>query len=223
MTILQVCELAKSVNGAAFPIIADISLDVREGEIVCVLGASGCGKTTLLRILAGLDEPSAGRITCRESRPGQGIGYLPQGERLYEWRDVVSNVAISGELLGWRGAIAKDRARELLDTLGLGEFLSARAEELSGGMIQRALLARTLLTEPNLLLLDEPLGQLDLVARRALAEKIRGYVKERQAGAVIVSHSVEEVVALADKVLILSARPSTVARSLVELRRRAVS
>jgi len=187
-------------------------LVVRAGEVLCVLGASGCGKTTLLRILAGLDQPTSGSIRSDLARPGPALGYLQQGETLFSWRSVLQNVALGGELLGRPRKLSQRRARESLESVALGSFADAGPRSISGGMTQRVLVARLLSTDPKLLLLDEPLGQLDLVGRRALAKILKEYTRNSGAATVVVTHSVEEAVFLGDRVCILSQRPATLAR-----------
>ncbi len=192
------------------PVIEGLTLSLSPGKITTILGASGCGKTTLLKLLAGLESPDSGSIQANIRYPGESIGYLQQSERLLPWRTVLENVALGLELLGEEKSQAQNRSRALLEEVGMLDFVSLYPSKLSGGMTQRVLLARTLITNPLLLLLDEPLGQLDIVARKALARTIRNYVHKKSATALLVTHSVEEAVYISDVVLTLSRRPSQI-------------
>ena len=202
--------------GMAFgslPVLRDISFSLAEGEIVCILGVSGCGKTTLLNILTGLVAPAKGGVFSNVKRPGPDVGYMTQDNPLLPWRTVVGNVGIGMEFHKFDRETIRKRCAHYLDMVRLADFSEAWPHQLSGGMRQRVALARTLTLEPKLLLLDEPLGSLDVPGRRRLSKAIKSYVKDLNAGAVVVTHSVEEAVFLADRVLLLSPRPATVAQS----------
>lgn len=185
-----------------------LDLDVREGEFVCVVGSSGGGKSTLLGVLAGLVRPTAGRVLFRGALlegPGPERTLVPQSGALFPWLTAQGNVEFP---LRTRGAPARDRrarARALLDRVGLGAFADRYPHELSGGMRQRAALARALAAEPRLLLLDEPFSALDLETRaRARAELLRAWAEGGYA-AVLVTHDVPEAVLLADRVVCVAA------------------
>lgn len=190
-----------------------VSLTLRRGEILCILGASGCGKTTLLNILAGLETPSSGTVETDLARPGPQIGYMTQDTPLLPWRTVADNVALGMEFHRADPQTIRERTAHYLEQVRLSAFSGHWPHQLSGGMRQRVALARTLALHPALLLLDEPLGSLDISGRRRLSRIIKDYVKEKNAGAVVVTHSVEEAVFLADRIIILSDRPSSVAAS----------
>jgi len=192
------------------PIIENISFELPQNKIVGILGASGCGKTTLLKIVAGLDRPSSGEILSELKRPGPKIGFLQQGERLLPWRTVIDNVALGLELCGETSEAARVLARQILRTVEMDAYQYHFPAQLSGGMTQRVLLARTLITKPTLLLLDEPLGQLDIIGRKSLAMIIRNYIDEHQATALLVTYSVEEAVFISDYILTLSRRPAKI-------------
>jgi len=212
-TILSIENLSKSFSnedGNSLAVLDGLTLSLSRGKITTILGASGCGKTTLLKLLAGLESPDGGSIHSELTRPGRDIGYLQQSERLLPWRSVLENVALGLELIGEDKEQALIKSRALLEKVGMLDFSSVYPSQLSGGMTQRVLLARTLITEPSLLLLDEPLGQLDLVARKELASTIRNYVHEHAAAALLVTHSVEEAVFISDVVFTLSRRPSKI-------------
>lgn len=194
-------------GGNRSTIIEDLSLRLYDGEIVSLVGASGCGKTTFLRILAGLDTNYEGKILSSVTRPGPQVGYLQQGDRLLPWRSLIQNVSLTLELQGNRNGRFIERSKEELQYVDLSEYADYFPHEISGGMTQRTLFARLLVGEPKLLLLDEPLGQLDMVGRRTLATRLREYVKRSGAGAIIVTHSVEEAVFISDRVLVVSLKP----------------
>lgn len=193
-----------------FSVLRDVSFDVPRGKIVSILGASGCGKTTLLKILAGLDRTGGEAVQSPIARPGPQVGYLQQSERLLPWRTVLDNVALGLEMTGSGKSEARVAARKVLVDVGMADYEARYPSELSGGMTQRVLIARTFITRPSILLLDEPLGQLDIVARKALAKNIRDYVQQTAAAALLVTHSVEEAVFISDIVLTLSRRPARI-------------
>ena len=211
--IIQCVDLTKSFDRAKkseFRVLDKISLAVPSGSIVSILGASGCGKTTLLKLLAGLEYEDSGSVVSQIQRPGQKVGFMQQGERLLPWRTILDNVSLGLELVGASRKQALRTAEEKLKLVDLFEFRSAFPADISGGMTQRVLLARTLAQEPLLLLLDEPLGQLDIVGRRDLASIIRDYVRSSGAAVVLVTHSVEEAIFIADYVCTLSRRPAQI-------------
>ncbi|MCB0319200.1 MAG: ATP-binding cassette domain-containing protein, partial [Bdellovibrionales bacterium] len=211
--VLSIRSLSKSYisnDGTKLDVLKNISFDLYSQTVTSILGASGCGKTTLLRMLSGLENCDSGDINSKFFRPGSSIGYLQQSEKLLPWRTVLDNVTLGLELLGIEKKIAEKKALGLLDRVGMKEFASSFTSQISGGMTQRTLLARTLITEPKLLLLDEPLGQLDIVARRDLAKIIREYAQEKSAAVLLMTHSVEEAVFISDIVFTLSRRPAMI-------------
>ena len=188
-----------------------VNLALAPGEIVALVGASGAGKSTLLRLLAGLETPSEGRVS-RGSGRGR-TGFVFQSATLMPWADIQSNVALPLELAGVPRAEARRRATAGLDAVGLGDRLSARPRQLSGGMAMRASLARALVTDPDLLLLDEPFAALDSVTRRRLIEDLHHLWAGRspRPAIVFVTHDVEEAVYLAHRALVLDAATGQVA------------
>ena len=182
-----------------------IDLTVARGEILALVGASGAGKSTTLRLLAGLQAPSAGVVT-RAAGVGR-TGFVFQSPTLTPWADAQSNVGLPLELAGLSGAQARERAAAALTAVGLGDRLNARPSQLSGGMAMRAALARALVTAPDLLLLDEPFAALDSVTRRGLIEDLHALwaAADPRPAVVFVTHDVEEAVYLAQRVVVLDA------------------
>jgi NitT/TauT family transport system ATP-binding protein len=193
------------------PPLGPVNLAVAPGEILAVVGASGAGKSTLLRLLAGLEAPSEGEVVRGAGR-GR-TGFVFQNATLMPWADIRSNVALPLELAGVPRDEARRRASAGLDAVGLGDRLSARPRQLSGGMAMRASLARALVTEPDLLLLDEPFAALDSVTRRRLIEDLHRLWAGRspRPAIVFVTHDVEEAVYLADRAVVLDAATGQVA------------
>jgi NitT/TauT family transport system ATP-binding protein len=182
-----------------------IDLSVARGEIVALVGASGAGKSTTLRLLAGLQTPSRGEVV-RALRVGR-TGFVFQSPTLMPWADAVANVALPLELAGVARPQARSRAAQALGAVGLGDRPDARPSQLSGGMAMRAALARALITAPDLLLLDEPFAALDSVTRRRLIEDLHALwaAAEPRPAMVFVTHDVEEAVYLAQRVVVLDA------------------
>ncbi|WP_299172812.1 ABC transporter ATP-binding protein [uncultured Brevundimonas sp.] len=187
------------------PPLGPIDLTVARGEIVALVGASGAGKSTILRLLAGLQTPSAGAVT-RAVGVGR-TGFVFQSPTLTPWADALANVALPLELAGVPKSQARDRATAALTAVGLGGRLDARPSQLSGGMAMRVALARALVTGPDLLLLDEPFAALDSVTRRRLIEDLHALWAGGQPSpaVVFVTHDVEEAVYLAQRVVVLEA------------------
>ncbi|GLH97103.1 ABC transporter ATP-binding protein [Phytohabitans aurantiacus] len=184
-----------------------VSLDVRPGEFVCLVGASGCGKSTLLNLMAGLDRPSGGSVAVEgDSTPG----LMFQEPALFPWLTVEANVELPLKLAGVARAERKARVAELLGTVHLGEFGDRQPHELSGGMRQRAALARTLALDTRVLLMDEPFGALDAMTRDILHDELERIWSERQLTVVFVTHNVREAARLSDRIVLLSSRPGRV-------------
>ena len=193
--------------------LSNISLDIQEGEFVAIVGSSGCGKSTLLSLMSGLIKPSAGRISvggARVSEPSPKVGYMFQKDTLLEWRTVLDNALIGAELLGHDMRLAKARARDLLVRYGLGEFLHAYPTQLSGGMRQRAALARTLTSNPDLLLLDEPFSALDYQTRLSLTDEIAAILSQERKTVILVTHDIGEAISMASRVVVMSRRPGRI-------------
>jgi NitT/TauT family transport system ATP-binding protein len=196
---------AKSVTA-----LQDVSLELVEGEFVALLGPSGCGKSTLLNVLGGLLEPTEGLVTLRGepiTEPSRSVGMMFQTPVLFPWRTTLENILLPAEIFGLSKASLRDRAIELLGTVGLGEFTGAYPWQLSGGMGQRAALARVLLYDPTILLLDEPFGALDEFTREAMDLLLLRVWSETRQTAVFVTHNINEAIFVADRVAVMTNRP----------------
>lgn len=211
-TIVAATALAKSFqNGVAA--LAGVDLAVSRGEFVGVLGPSGCGKSTLLRILAGLAEPTAGKLE-RGVDLGGRVGFVFQEPTLMPWATVWDNVYLSLRLQGVARAAAAPRIGAMLESLGLAEFGFAYPRQLSGGMRMRVSIARALVTEPTLLLLDEPFAALDEITRFKLNEDLRALWLKVRCTIVFVTHSVFESVFLSNRIVVMTKRPGRIVADL---------
>jgi NitT/TauT family transport system ATP-binding protein len=191
-----------------------LSLEVRAGSFTVIIGPNGCGKSTLLRLVAGLLAPSAGRVWVGSADPRAGdgrVGLAFQQPRLVPWRATLENVALPLELAGTPLRERRDRATEALARVGLDGVGHLRPAALSGGMQQRAALARALITDPPVLLLDEPFSALDALTREAFNAELQRLWMERPRTLLLVTHSVSEAIQLADRVAVMTARPGRVA------------
>lgn len=186
----------------------DLSFSVDEGEFVAIIGPSGCGKTTLLSLAAGLLKPSEGTIESRGS-----FGYMLQKDELFPWRTIEKNIFLPLEIRRQKTTEHKERARALAKKYGLGDFLGSYPAQLSGGMRQRAALIRTLATDPDILLLDEPFSALDYQTRLNVCEDVSNIIRSEKKTALLITHDISEAISVADRVLVLTARPARVAHS----------
>jgi NitT/TauT family transport system ATP-binding protein len=194
-----------------------IDLNVAAGEFVAIVGRSGCGKSTLLRVIAGLLVPTSGRVIVdgfEVTRPRREIAMMFQRPALLPWRSVLDNVLLPVEFASGRKSAKVKRARELLNMVGLEGFHKRLPHELSGGMQQRVALCRSLITEPRLMLMDEPFSALDALTRTELAVELQRIHMEYTATIVFVTHSIEEAVLLADRVVVMTPRPGRIRKVL---------
>lgn len=193
------------------PVLENISLQLRPGESVALLGPSGCGKSTLLRLLAGLEAPQSGQMQIDGAAlgaPGPERILVFQDPTLYPWLTVRQNVLLGPQAQGKKGLEAK--ADALIDRIGLQAFSEAWPRQLSGGMAQRAALARALLNEPRLLLLDEPLGKLDSLTRISMQRELIALWQQQGYTSLLVTHDIEEALLLCERVLVMSPRPGRI-------------
>lgn len=210
--LLEVEGVSKAFDGTPrVRALYHVSLQMARGEIVCLVGPSGSGKSTLLRIIAGLTRADTGSVLLDGraiSAPHPAVGMVFQRTNLMPWRTVIENVLLPVEVAkGQIGPQVRAQAEAMLRLVGLADFGNVYPKQLSGGMAQRAVLARTLLQAPQLLLLDEPFGALDALTRERMNEELLRVQAVQQQTVLMVTHSINEAVFLADRVLILSARP----------------
>lgn len=190
-----------------------VSLSVAPGEFVAIIGQSGCGKSTLLSLISGILKPTDGGVLVDGmpvDGPTQKVGYMLQQDYLFEWRTILDNAVLGAEIQGADMKQARERATALLTRYGLGQFLNHLPRQLSGGMRQRVALARTLCTEPDVVLLDEPFSALDSQTRIALADEVAEILRRERKTAILVTHDIGEAVSMAERVIVLSRRPGQV-------------
>ena len=200
------------LDGKTLPVLNRVSLRIEPGELVSLLGPSGCGKSTLLRLVAGLETPTIGTIQADDEvimQPDPSRVVMFQDPTLYPWRTVKANVSLGLEA---RGLLRRHghRVEEALRLVGLTQFATAYPHQLSGGMAQRVSLARALVNDPKLLLLDEPLGKLDSMTRITMQQELVSLWQRTGFSALLVTHDVEEALFMSNRVIVLSDRPATI-------------
>jgi NitT/TauT family transport system ATP-binding protein len=215
--ILIVDDIVKRFETAEGPLTAvdHVSLSVKPGEFLAVIGPSGCGKSTLFNIVGGLVDSYQGTVTVAGDRvrgPHPAIGMVFQEESTFPWRSVIDNVAFPLEITGMRKAERLERARHFISLVGLDGFERRYPAELSGGMRQRVSIARTLASEPKILLMDEPFAALDEQTRLLLGDKVLQIQQELQQTTLLITHNITEAVQLADRILVMTYRPGRVKR-----------
>ena len=185
--------------------IEDFSFDLNSGEFVAIVGPSGCGKTTILSILAGLLNKTDGNIVMQENLK---IGYMLQQDALFNWRTILSNCLLGLEINNCLNEKNIENVKNVLNTYGLNDFINSYPNSLSGGMRQRVALIRTLATNPDILLLDEPFSALDYQTRLAVADDVYKIIKSEKKSAIMVTHDLAEAISMADRVIVLTKRPA---------------
>jgi NitT/TauT family transport system ATP-binding protein len=202
-------------GGQEFLAVSDVTMDVQEGELVSLVGPSGCGKTTLLKILAGLHSYESGEVRIGSASqpfdPARDIGMVFQQPLLLKWRRILDNVLLPAEILGLPLAQSRERARELLALVGLRGSEDKFPYELSGGMQQRAAIARALIHDPKLILMDEPFGALDAMTREKMNLELLQIWEKAKKTIVFVTHGITEAVFLGTRVIVLTAGPARMA------------
>lgn len=207
-------EKSFSTKTGQLTAIQSLSMSIREGEFLAVVGPSGCGKSTLLMALAGLTTPTSGTVDVRGtavSGPQTDAGIVFQSAELLSWRTALENIMLQAEIRKMDKDSARQRALKLLSDVGLEGFEDRYPDELSGGMQQRVALCRALLHDPGMILLDEPLGALDAITRDQVQMDLQHLWMESRSTVLLITHSIEEAVFLADRVIVLSPRPASIA------------
>lgn len=208
--ILEIKNLSKiyHTNKSEIPAIENLNLNIKDGEFVAIVGPSGCGKTTLLSILCGLENKTSGEILFpkKELR----MGYMLQNDTLFPWLNILDNCLLGLRIKCEVNSENIERVKKLLDTYGLKEFIFKYPRNLSGGMRQRVALIRTLAINPDILLLDEPFSALDYQTRLAVSDDVWKIIKKEGKTTIMITHDVAEAISMADRVVVLSNRPSRV-------------
>lgn len=208
---LQIRSLSKRYDGGRLLALDSIDLEIYSGEFVSIIGASGCGKTTLLRIIAGLDTEIEGRVDlegCRVDGPGVDKGVVFQDHRLLPWLTVEQNIGLA--LLKRPADEGRELTRQYLSLVGLARFGTSYPSQLSGGMAQRAAIARALVNRPKILLLDEPLGALDALTRRYMQRELEKIWIREKTTMLMVTHDIEEAITLSDRIILMSCLPGRI-------------
>ncbi|TNV14157.1 ABC transporter ATP-binding protein [Ochrobactrum teleogrylli] len=212
MNALSIEHVSKSfvLDGAPRPVLKDINFEVGHNEILSIVGASGCGKSTLLRLIIGLDGDYRGSITRGDAQSTAKVGMVFQDHRLYPWLTVERNVELAYDKSDLSPASKRERVQHYLALVGLSDYAKAYPKQLSGGMAQRAAIARALAQEPDILLMDEPFAALDSILRMRLQDELLSIWEKNKVSIIIVTHDVEEALYLADRVLIMEPNPGRV-------------
>ncbi|MEM7742270.1 MAG: ABC transporter ATP-binding protein [Pseudomonadota bacterium] len=208
-------NLTFQTNDGPVHALSDVNLEVSAGDFVSFIGPSGCGKTTFLRVIADLEQPTGGSITVNgmspeEARLTRAYGYVFQAAGLYPWRTIEKNVRLPLEIMGFAEAEKKDRVKRVLDLVGLSDFAKKFPWQLSGGMQQRASIARALAFDADLLLMDEPFGALDEIVRDHLNEQLLELWARTSKTICFVTHSIPEAVYLSTRIVVMSPRPGRI-------------
>ena len=212
---VKIDNVRKVFNGRNGEMVAlnGVSLDIMDNEFICVVGPSGCGKSTLLNIIAGLTEPTSGKVYCNGKEvtgTGTDRGVVFQQYALFPWLTVKKNVMFALEMRGIKGKDAEAEAMKYLEMVDLAKFANSYPKELSGGMKQRVAIARAYAAEPEVLLMDEPFGALDAQTRTQLQSELLETWQKKKKTCFFITHDVDEAIVLAQKVIIMSARPGRI-------------
>ena len=210
---IKICVKNVHKSFGNLKVLNGISFDVYDGEFLCILGPSGCGKTTLLRIIGGLESANEGYVEIDGKEPSpknHKIGYVPQDEALFPWRTIYGNIGIGLEIMKIRRQEVERRVRELIEFIGLSGFEFYYPHQLSGGMRKKVAIARALAIDPDILLFDEPFADLDMQTRYILLEELINIWGKLKKTVVFVTHSIDEAIFLADRIIILSKIPAKV-------------
>jgi NitT/TauT family transport system ATP-binding protein len=202
-------------GGTEFLAVSDVTMDVRDGELVALVGPSGCGKTTILKILAGLHDADSGTVKIGNAttpfNPGRDVGMVFQQALLLKWRTILDNVLLPAEIVGIPMRAARSRARDLLNLVGLSAYEGKYPQQLSGGMQQRTAIARALIHDPKLILMDEPFGALDALTREQMNLEMLRIWRESRKTILFVTHSIQEAVFLGSHCAVLTSGPARMA------------
>lgn len=211
-TILEIKNLSHSYHtmDGETKALSNLSLTMQKGEFISIVGPSGCGKSTLLSLISGLMEPEEGTVELH----GKLMGYMLQKDHLLEWRTIYRNIILGLEIKHMLNAETKSKVDTYLRQYGLADFTNAKPSELSGGMRQRAALIRTLILEPDLLLLDEPFSALDYQTRLTVADDIGQIIRKERRSAILVTHDLSEAISLGDRIIVLTERPASIKRTI---------
>lgn len=209
----DVSKIFSTFSGDAVAALQNISFDISSGEFISIVGPSGCGKSTLLRIISGLLKPSTGEVTVDGDpvqKPIKSVGFVFQRPILFDWHKVLANVLVPVELAGLKKKDFIDTAHDLINLVQLEGFEDKYPGELSGGMQQRVCIARALILDPDVLIMDEPFGALDALTRDQLNLELLKIWQERKKTVIFVTHNIPEAILLGDRVVVISERPGTI-------------
>jgi len=218
LTVENLSKTFTTSSGVALPVLENINVEIHSGEFVCIVGTSGCGKTTFIRILDGLTQPTVGRITSDKgilNQPGPDRGFVFQQDSLLPWRTVLDNVLFGLEVQKRPRSESVAVARDLIDLVGLRGHENHYPHELSGGMRQRVNLARALAIDPEILLMDEPFAALDAQTREVMQRELLRIWETKRKTVIFITHQIDEAVYLADRVLAFAARPGRIEDELI--------
>lgn len=202
----------------------DISFSIEEGEFISILGPSGCGKSTILSIIAGIIPQTEGEVLLKQQKIEEtklGIGYMLQQDYLFPWKTILDNVLLGPKINKNNTNKLKEKAFDLLEEVGLGDVVKDYPSSLSGGMRQRAALVRTLITEPEVLLLDEPFSALDYLTKLKLENLVSDILKTYKKTAILVTHDIGEAISMSDRIFVMETNPGTISKEFdvpIELR-----